>query len=84
LVQNFLSFSLIPKNMKIKIYINIILPVVVCWCETWLVILRLCENWVLRKISGAKREEVTEDWRKLNNKEIHDLYCMPNDITVTN
>jgi hypothetical protein len=70
--------------MKIKMYTSIILPDVVYWCETWLVILRLCENTVLRKISGAKREKVREDWRKLNNKEIHDLYCMPNDITVTN
>jgi hypothetical protein len=73
-----------PKSMKIKIYLNIILPVVLYWHETWLVILRLCENRVLRKISGAKREEVTEDWRKLNNKEIHDLYSLPNDTMVTN
>jgi hypothetical protein len=70
--------------MKIKIYINIILLVVVYWCETWLVILRLRENRVLRKISGAEREGVTEDWRKLNNKEIHDLYSMPDDVMVTN
>jgi hypothetical protein len=39
---------------------------------------------VQRKISGAKRQEVTEDWRKLNKREIHDLYSMPNDIVVTN
>jgi len=84
LVQKFLSFNLIPKNMKIKIYINIILPVVVHWCETLLVILRLCVNRVLRKISVAKRQEVTEGRRKLNKKEIHNLYSMPNDIMVTN
>jgi hypothetical protein len=39
---------------------------------------------VLRKISVAKREEVIEGRRKLNKKEIHDLYSMPNDIMVTN
>jgi hypothetical protein len=49
-------------NMKTEIHINIILPVVVYWYETWLVILKMCENRVLRKISGAKREKVTEDW----------------------
>ena len=70
--------------MKIIIYVNIILPVVVYWCETRLVILRLYENRVLGKISVVKREEVTEDWRKLNDKEIHDLYSMPNYIMVTN
>jgi hypothetical protein len=30
---------------------------------------------VLRKISGAKKEEVTKDWTALHNKELHDLYC---------
>jgi hypothetical protein len=75
---------LIPKNVEIKIYINIIVSDVVYWCETWLVILRMCESRVLRKISVAKREEVTEDWRKLNDKEIHDFYSMPNYIMVTN
>lgn len=39
---------------------------------------------VLRKISVAKREEVKQNRRKLNKKEIHDLYSIPNDIMVTN
>ena len=34
-VQNFLSSSLLSKNLKIKIQLTIILPVVVCGCETW-------------------------------------------------
>jgi hypothetical protein len=31
------------------------------------------ENRVLRKVYGHKREEVTGDWRKLHNEELHDL-----------
>ncbi|KAJ4427211.1 hypothetical protein ANN_24828 [Periplaneta americana] len=37
-------------------------------------ILRLLENKVLRKIFGAKRDEVTGEWRKLHNAELHALY----------
>jgi hypothetical protein len=32
------------------------------------------ENRVLRRISGPKRDEVTGDWRKLHNEELHNLY----------
>jgi hypothetical protein len=35
------------------------------------------ENRVLRRIFGPKRDEVTGDWRKLHNKELHDLYSSP-------
>jgi hypothetical protein len=35
---------------------------------------------VLRRIYGPKREEVTGDWRKLLNKELHDLYFSPSII----
>jgi len=35
------------------------------------------ENRVLRKIFEAKRDEVTEEWRKLHNEELNDLYCSP-------
>ena len=38
---------------------------------------------MLRKTSGAKREEVTGDWRKLLSEELHDLYCSLNIIWVT-
>jgi hypothetical protein len=31
---------------------------------------------------GAKRDEVTEEWRKLHNEELHDLYCSPNIVRV--
>jgi len=40
------------------------------------------ENRVLRRIFGAKREEGAEDWRRLHNKEIHNLYSSLNIIRV--
>ena len=42
--------------------------------------LRVFENKVLRKISGAKRDEITGEWRKLHNAELHALYSSPNII----
>jgi hypothetical protein len=36
--------------------------------------LRLFENWVLRRIFGPKRDEVTGEWRKLHSEELHNLY----------
>jgi hypothetical protein len=33
---------------------------------------------VLRRIFGPKRDEVTGDWRKLHNEELHNLYSSPN------
>ena len=44
--------------------------------------LRVFENRVLRRIFGPKRNDVTEDWRKLHNEELNDLYCSPNIIRV--
>ena len=72
-MQNFLSSSLLSKNLKIKIYRTIILPVVLYGCETWSLTLkeerrlRVSENRVLRRIFGPKRDEVTREWRKLHN-----------------
>ncbi|KAJ4450715.1 hypothetical protein ANN_02145 [Periplaneta americana] len=42
--------------------------------------LRVFENKVLRKIFGAKRDEVTGEWRKLDNAELHALYSSPDII----
>jgi len=59
-----LVFSLLPKNIKIKMYRTIIL-LVLYGCETWSLILgeerrlRVFENRVLRRIFGPKRDEVT-------------------------
>jgi len=45
--------------------------------------LRVFENRVLRKIFGPKRDEVTEEWRKLHNEELNDLYSSPNIVRVS-
>jgi hypothetical protein len=78
------------KNLKIRIYSykTIILPVVVYGCETWSLTLRegrrlrVFENRVLRRIFGPKRDEVMEEWRKLLNKELRDLYSSPSIIRI--
>jgi hypothetical protein len=83
-VQNLLSSSFLTKNLKIKIYRTLILPVVLYGCETWSLTLRkerklrVFENKVLRRIFGPKRDEVTDKWRKLYNKELNKLYSSPN------
>jgi transcription termination factor 2 len=40
------------------------------------------ENRVLRRIFGPKRDDVTGDWRKLHNEELHNLYSLPNIIRM--
>ena len=42
--------------------------------------LKVFEKKVLRKIFGAKKEEITREWRKLHNAELHSLYSSPNII----
>jgi hypothetical protein len=39
-------------------------------------------NRVLRRVFGPKRDEVTGEWRKLHNEELHDLYSSPNIIRI--
>jgi len=62
-VQNLLSSRLLSKNLKIKIYRTIILPVVLYGCETWSLTLReerrprVFENMVMRRIFGPRRDE---------------------------
>ena len=66
-VQNLLFSRLLSKNLKIKMYRNIILHVVLYGCETWSLTLReerklrVFENKVLRRIFGRRRDEVTGD-----------------------
>jgi hypothetical protein len=40
------------------------------------------ENRVLRRIFGPKKDEVTGEWRRLHNEELHDLYSSPNIVRV--
>ena len=40
------------------------------------------ENRVLRGIFGPKRDELTEEWKKLHNEQLNDLYCSPNIVRV--
>ncbi|KAJ4449329.1 hypothetical protein ANN_00727 [Periplaneta americana] len=85
-VKKLLSSSLLSKNLKVRMYKIVILPVVLYGCETWILTLReehrlrVFENKVLRKIFGAKRDEVTGEWRKLHNAELHALYSSPDII----
>jgi hypothetical protein len=87
-VQNLLSFRLLSKNLKIRIYKTIILPLVVYGCETWSLTLReehrlrVFDNRVLRRMFGPKRVEVTREWRKLHNEELRDLYSSPSIIRI--
>jgi hypothetical protein len=77
------SSRLLSRNVKVKIYNTIILTVVLYGCETWSLKLReehrlrVFENSVLRRIFGPKRDEVTGEWRKLHNEELHILYSCP-------
>ena len=77
------KFGCMWLNLKIKIYRNIILRVVLYGCETWSLTLReerrlkVFENRVLRRIFGRKRNEVTGEWRELHNEELNDPYSLP-------
>jgi hypothetical protein len=87
-VQSLLSSRLLSKNLKIRIYKTIILPVVLYWCETWSLTLgkehrlRVFENMVLRRVFEPKRDEVTGEWTKLHNEELRDLYSSPSIIRI--
>ena len=80
--------NLHAKKFKIKIYRNIILPVVLYGCETWSLTLReerrlrVFENRMLRRVFGPKRDEVRGEWRKLHNEKLNDLYSSPNIVRV--
>ena len=44
--------------------------------------MRVLENKMLRRIFGPKRDEVTGEWRKVHDEELHDLYSSPNIVRV--
>jgi hypothetical protein len=83
----FRSSRLISKNVKIRIYKTIILPLVLYGCETCSLTLReeyrlrVFGNRVLRRILGLKKDEVMiGGWRKLHNEELQNLYSSPSII----
>ena len=67
--EPFFFSSLLSKNLKIKIYRTIIVPVLLYGLETWSLTLRekrrlrVFENSVMRRIFGPKRDEITGEWR---------------------
>jgi hypothetical protein len=87
-VQNLLSSRLLSKNLKIRTYKIIILPLVPYGYENLSLTLkkeyrlRVFENRVLRRIFGSKRDEVTGGWRKLHNEKLRNLYSSPSIIRM--
>ena len=67
-VENILSSRQLSEKLNVNTYKTVILPVVLHGCETWSLMLieehrlRVFENKVLRKIVGAKRDEITGEW----------------------
>jgi hypothetical protein len=86
LFQSLSSSRLLSRNVKVKVYKTIILPVVLYGYETCSLTLReehrlrVFENRFLRRIFEPKRDEVTGEWRELHNEELHNLYSSPDII----
>jgi hypothetical protein len=78
----------VSEILKTRIYRTLILTLVLYECETWSLTLReehrleVFENRVLRRIFGPSRDEVTGEWRKPHNEELHDLNSSPSIITI--
>ena len=87
-VQKLLTSRLISRKLKLKIYRTVILPVILYGCESWSTTLadehklHVFENKVLRKIYGPKRDEMTGEWRRLHNEELHGLYDSPDVVKI--
>jgi hypothetical protein len=79
----------LSRDLKVKIYKTIILPVVFYGSETWSLTLReehrlrVSENRVLRGIFGPTRDEVTGEWRKLHNGELQADKIKENEVGRT-
>jgi len=77
-VQNLLRSSLLSKNLKIKTYRIIILPVTLYGCENLSLTLRevrklrVFENVLLSRIFGSRRDEVMGKCRRLHEEELND------------
>ena len=82
-LEKILSSRLLSKKLKVKNYYII-------GCIVWLSKssvtfteehrLRLFENKVIKKIFGAMKDEITGEWIKLHNTELHALYSSFNII----
>jgi hypothetical protein len=65
----------VSKNIKTKIYINFVLY----WCKIWAFVwkeentVRVFENRVMKTAFGPKRDEVTQQWRRLHDEEFYDI-----------
>jgi hypothetical protein len=75
-VQNLLSSLLMSKNLKIKIYKTVILPVVLYGCETWSVALR--EEPRLMGFENSVEDIWTQNGGRWRNDELRSLYSSPN------
>ena len=81
-VQKPLSSRWLSKNITVSVYRTKIWPVVLYGCETWSFALseerrvRVYKNRVLRGLFRPKRDEDTEERRKLHNEELNDLHCL--------
>jgi hypothetical protein len=88
----FVSLKIVPKHVVHIYYIceHLILPLDLYGCETWSLTLkeerrlRVSENRVLRRIFGLRRDEVTGDWRKLQNEELNGLYSSTSIVRLIN
>ena len=78
------EFAIQKYKDRDKMYSTIIL-LVLCVCEAWSLTLKeerrlsVFESRMLRIIFGSKRDEVTGEWRRLQNWKLH---CSPNIIRV--
>ena len=86
--KKFLFSRLLSKNLKIKIYKTIILPVVLYGCETWSLTLReecrlsVLKNRILRLIKLRPKRDETGEWRRFHNEELHSFYRSPNIVRM--
>jgi hypothetical protein len=78
----------VSKNINIRIYNTIILPMVLYGCDTCPLTLReehrlrVFENRMLKRIFEPKRDGVMAGWRKSHNEELHDSYSSPSIIRI--
>jgi hypothetical protein len=80
-----LSSRLLSRDVRVKIYETLILPLVLYGCDMWSLALkkkeqrmRVCEDRVLRSLFGPMRDEMMGEWMKLHYEELHNLYSCSN------